>query len=137
MKLEFLDDITDGGRYPLADPKKLIRLFSFDHEEAEKLRNVIQFWIVNKGESLEISALGWVKSINCNLTFEISSEDSGIEFSSTNNFVCRLAIERYREMIQIISKFCVQENDLAGYNWLYDPAEENKIDLLFSPGGTW
>jgi hypothetical protein len=35
MKLEDLDDITDGGKYPEADPDKLIRLYSFEQEEVK------------------------------------------------------------------------------------------------------
>ena len=60
MKLEFLDDITDNGKYPYADPDKLIRIFSFDQIEAEELINVIEYWILNKGESINISNLSFV-----------------------------------------------------------------------------
>jgi len=30
MKIEFLDDIDGGGRYPGAYPKQLLRLYDFD-----------------------------------------------------------------------------------------------------------
>ena len=35
-----------------------------------------------------------------------------------------------------MSAFIDQKSELNGYNWLYDPPLE-KVDLLFSPGGTW
>src|SRR5262245_46270964 len=121
MKLEFLDDITDGGKYPDADPDKLIRLFSFDHDEAEKLINVIQFWIVSKGASLEVSTLPFVQPINCSLLFEISATDQGIEVSTENRFVCMLSVEGYKRMIGFIRAFSDQRNEMNGFNWLYDP----------------
>ncbi len=136
MKLEYLDDITGGGKYPDADPNKLIRLFSFDHEEVEKLINVIQFWLISKGETVDVSSLPFVQPINCRLLFEISSTDLGIDPSSENRFVCQLSIEGYRRMIGYLSAFSDRKSEMNGFNWLYDPPIE-KLDLLFSPGGTW
>jgi hypothetical protein len=136
MKLEFLDDITDNGKYPYADPDKLIRIYSFDQSEAEKLINVIQFWILNKGESIDISALPFVESINCSLLFEVSPKDFGIDFVSDFRFVCRLSHDGYKRMIGYMNAFCDQKSEMSGYNWLYDPPFK-KVDLLFSPGGTW
>lgn len=136
MKLEYLEDITDWGRYPAVDPDKLIRLFSFDHAEAEKLINIIRLWIIHKSESVDVSTLPFVQPINCSLLFEISSTDLGIDPSSENRFVCRLSMEGYRRMIGYMSSFSDQKNEMNGFNWLYDPPIE-KVDLLFSPGGTW
>lgn len=136
MKLEYLDDITEGGRHPDADPDKTILLYSFDHEEVEKLINTIQFQLVSKGEYIDVSALPFVQPINCSLFFEISNTDEGIDPSSENKFVCRLSIEGYKRMISYMSIFSNQETEMNGFNWLYDPPM-GKIDLLFSPGGTW
>jgi hypothetical protein len=79
MKLEYIDDITDGGKYPDADPDKLIRLYSFDREEVEKLVNIIQYWIIKMKESVDVSALAFVQPLNCSLQFEISRTDIGID----------------------------------------------------------
>jgi hypothetical protein len=38
-------------------------------------------------------------------------------------------------MGDIIGYF-TEEKDVNGYNWLYDP-KADKIDLLFSPDGSW
>ncbi len=136
MKLEFLDDITDNGKYPYADPDKLIRIFSFDQSEAEELINVIQYWILNKDEPIDISALSFVQPVNCSLLFEVSPNDIGIDLVSDFRFVCRLSIDGCKRMIGYMSAFIDQKSEMNGYNWLYDPPLE-KVDLLFSPGGTW
>ncbi len=136
MKLEFLDDITDNEKYPYADPDNLIRLYSFDQIEASRLRDAIQSQLINKNESLELSTLDFIQQENCTLRFEISIQQNGIEPSIDSNFVCRLPIGNYKEMIAIIESFTNDENEISGYNWLYDPTE-GKSDRLFSPGGTW
>lgn len=135
MKLEYLNDISDAGKYPDADPDKLIRLFSFDREEVEKLVSINQFWIINKKEAVELSTIPFIQPLNCTLTFEISSKDIGIDHSLENKFVCRLSVEGYQKIIDVIKPFA-DENRLNGYNWLYDP-QNGKIDLLFSSDGTW
>jgi len=136
MKVEFLDDITDNGRYPDADPDMLIRLYSFDQIEASKLRAAIQFQLVERNDVLDLSTLDFIQTENCTLRFEISKQKKGIEPSFDRNFVCQMSIEDYENMISIIEPFANDENEMSGYSWLYDPAK-GKINLLFSPGGTW
>lgn len=137
MKLEYLDDITDNGKYPWADPDKLIRLYDSDQKETQQLINLIRSTLINNKEPLDFSNVSFIKPINCNLIFEISQNDYGIDPPSLkNDFVCRLTIDTYRQMLGYMDAFSNEESSLDGYNWLYDPSE-NKIDLLFSPGGTW
>lgn len=137
MKLEYLDDISDNGKYPWADPDNLIRLYDFDQEEAFQLIKIIQSKLITGNESLDLSTVNFIKPINCSLKFEITEVDYGISVPSVNNhFVCRLTVQSYKNMISYMEAFSKQENSLDGYNWLYDPSED-KIDLLFSPGGTW
>ena len=136
MKLEFLDDITDNGKYPYADPDKLIRLYDFNQSETQQLIDIIQSRIITNNESLDLSTLDFIQTENCNLRFEIGSVDIGIKPSINNKFVCNLTVESYKTMVDYMKVFANKENSLGGYNWLYDPSE-NKIDLLFSPGGTW
>jgi hypothetical protein len=136
MKLEFLDDITDNGKYPWADPNKLIRLYDFDQSETKRLIDIIQTRIIANKESVELSKIDFIQPLNCNLRFDLASIDDGIDPSPDNNFVCLFTLKGYQNMIGYMSAFVGEKNDLAGYNWLYDPPI-NKIDLLFSPGGTW
>jgi hypothetical protein len=136
MKLEYLDDITDGGKNSYADPDKLIRLYSFDREEVEKLVNIIQYWIIKMKESVDVSALAFVQPLNCSLKFEISRTDIGIDPSPERKFVCMLSLDGYGRMVSLLDTFSDLKNEMNGYNWLYEPGN-GKIDLLFSPGGTW
>jgi hypothetical protein len=136
MKLEFLNDITDNGKYPWADPDKLIRLYDFDQLEAKLLIDVIQTRIIKDQESVELSTLDFIQPVNCNLRFELALNDVGIDDASDNKFVGMFSSEGYESMLNYMSAFVGEENNLAGYNWLYDPPID-KIDLLFSPGGTW
>jgi hypothetical protein len=136
MKLEYLDDITDGGKYPYADPEKLIRLYDFTKSEAKKLMESIQFKILNQNTELKLSSLEFVHPINCSLTFEIASSKIGILPSIDNQFVCKLTIEIYKEMVEYIYPFTDKRKDLSGYNWLFDPSEKS-MDLLFSADGSW
>jgi hypothetical protein len=136
MKLDFIHDITDKGKYPDADPDKLIRIYSFDQEEVEKLINIIHSRVVNMKESIDLGTLPFIRPINCSLKFEVAATDIGINPSLENSFVCQLSTEAYTQMIGYMRTFCGEENKMNGYNWLYDPSE-GKIDLLFSPGGTW
>lgn len=137
MKLDYLDDITANGKYPWADPDKLIRLYDFDQEETRQLIKVIQSRLIDLKQSLDLSSVNFIKLINCRLKFEITEIDHGISIPSFNNdFVCKLTVLSYKNMIGYMEAFSRQESSLDEYNWLYDP-QENKIDLLFSPGGTW
>lgn len=134
MKVEFLDDISDGGRYPNADPDKLIRLYAFDSKEASEFRDSIKSVVINEQKSLVMSSLSFVELVDCNLTFRISETDHGISTINNKDFYCDLTLELYKNMVYIMEPFCVPD-DKGGYNWLYDL--DTPIDLLFSPGGTW
>ena len=136
MKLEFLDDISDNGKYPWADPDKLIRLYDFGHSEANRLIEIIQTRIIGNRTPVDLSKIDFIQPLNCNLRFELSPINHGIDPDPDHNFTAYFTVEGYQTMICYMSAFIGEEHDLAGYNWLYDPSI-NKIDLLFSPGGTW
>jgi hypothetical protein len=137
MKLEYLDDITDNGKYPWADPAQLIRLYDFDKEEAKQFVDIFHAHIVIDQAPLDLSTVAFITSQNCRLKFELDVVDHGIEIPSPGNaFVCRLTLHSYKAMIGYMEVFAGDETDLKGYHWLYEP-EANKIDLLFSPVGHW
>ena len=136
MKLDFLDDLTDNGKYPHADPDKLLRLYDFDSHEAEQLKNFIDKEIISNQHELNLSTLDFVECINCTLTLKLSFQNVGINVPlDGKNFVCEVTREDYKTMSDIIENF-TKDGKINGYNWLYDP-NEDKVDLLFSPGGTW
>lgn len=133
MKLEFLDDITGGGRYPLADPKELLRLYDFDDFELMTIRHLIKRSLIDRDGQIIISNLDFVNAMNCTLTLGVASEDAGIILTGNNgrDFYGEFCRETYINMVGIIDHLG------DGYNWLYDPRTENEIDFLISGGGTW
>ncbi|MCM5530306.1 hypothetical protein [Parasegetibacter sp. NRK P23] len=133
MKIEFIDDISDSGRFPHADPNQLIRIYDFDNTQAQLLKEKIQSEIVENKKQIDLSGLEFVQAVNCNLRLQISDFDRGIAIINNDTFVCNLTIEKYKEMIFLIEPFCSKEAE--GYQWLYDL--DTPIDFLFSPGGTW
>jgi len=133
MKLEFLDDISDGGRFQDVVSNRLVRLYDFDAIQAKKLKDNIIEHILKANKALDLSSLDFIEPINCNLTFIISDKDEGLKCHEEMNFVCTLTPSSYQEMTLLIEPFC--EREIDGYQWLYDI--DSPIDLLFSPGGTW
>jgi len=139
MKLDYLNDLTDNGRYPHADPNKLIRLYNFEQSEARQLQEAIRYQIIFRGMPLVLSALPFIHSVNCQLTLMPAEEDLGIKIPSEGtDFTGIFTIASFHEMTEIIHFFTEDKNGLHGYNWLYDPGID-EIDLLLSPGkwGTW
>ena len=137
MKLEFLYDLTDNGRYPQADPEHLIRLYDFDQEEAKQLKEEIEKNLLGEEGRLHLAQLDFIEPLNCTLVLEAASGGTGILYPADGkSFVCRLPPEAYENIADIISHFTDEASGMAGYNRFYDPPEGG-VDLLFSPGGTW
>ena len=140
MKVEFLDDISGDGHYPLEDPNRLIRLYDFDLEEALKFRDAIQAKLLDKEEPLQLVNEPYITEIACNLEFRIGESDAGITTSDFINFYCDLTLDGYKHMLWMMEPFCDAKNEDAyqftSYQWLYNPTDD-AIDLLFSPGGSW
>ena len=133
MKLEFLDDISDGGKFPQVVSSQLVRLYDFDPIQAIALRENIKEEILKDNMALNFSLLDFIEPVNCNLIFAISDSDEGLKTQDKTIFECALTISSYQRMIHLIDPFCERKTD--GYQWLYEL--DCEIDLLFSPGGTW
>lgn len=132
MKLEFLDDISDGGKFSGIVTDKLIRLFDFDTKEAKELINQIEDKIIKKGEKLIVNDLFFIASLNCTLCLNLAEIDTGITTQNNYNFDCNLTKEAYQDMIKFIEPF---SEDLGGYQWLCD--SDSDIEFLLSPNGGW
>jgi hypothetical protein len=132
MKIEFIDDISNGGEFKGIVCDKLIRLFDFDSNEAYKFQMTIKA-LIEEESKVNLSVMSYIKSVNCSLTLTVSHEDVGIVQTEKSLFECRLTKNAYREMVQLIQPFVDRESD--GYQWLCDTLSD--IDFLFSPGGTW
>jgi hypothetical protein len=133
MKLEFLDDISDGGRFRQVVSDGLVRLYEFDRNQATRLRDRIVTEILEGSRALDLSSVDFIEGVNCALVFTISEEDEGLKTKDKVHFECALTIASYLRMVQLMQGFCERESD--GYQWLYEL--DCEIDLLFSPGGTW
>lgn len=137
MKLEYLDNISDNGKYPWADPDKLIRLYDFTPMEAGQLITAIEETIISGKGPLDLHSLPFVQPVNCSLQLKIAESDYGIDLPPEGyDFLCRLTRQTYENMVGYMTPFADSENYSGGYNWLYDPGPD-KVDFLFSPGGTW
>lgn len=133
MKLEFLDDISDGGKFTGVVTNQLIRLFDFDKTEAEKLSQAIQQTIIERKEILHLSNLEFIEPVNCNLTLRLADAGNGITTTDKSNFICDLTLHQYENMVNLLQPFSLKDSN--GYQWLYDVV--TPIAFLFSPGGTW
>lgn len=65
MKIEFLDDISDRGRFPHANTNQLVRLFNFDSSQAKRLRQTIQEIIIESNKEIDLTTLDFIQSVNC------------------------------------------------------------------------
>lgn len=135
MKVEYLDDLTDGGRFTQVVSENLIRLYDFDFIEAMAFRELLLKIALGEQKSLNVTEQSFIEAVNCTLTFVIAKTDNGITTSDKLNFNCEMTKQSFSEMIHLIGSFCEPGDEGSGYQWLYEL--DNPIDLLFSPGGTW
>ena len=133
MKLEFLDDISNGGQFQSVMTDRLVRLYDFDQIQADKFRKTIQQTLIDQGRQLSLNEIDFIESVNCSLTLRISEKDLGIKSNDNSTFFCDLTSNGYENMINLIEPFCKKDND--GYQWLYDI--DSPIEFLFSPSGEW
>ena len=131
MKLEYIHDLTAGGKYKDVVSENLVRLYHFDKIQTEKLTTLISKYIIGKKEKLNLSDIEFIESVNCQLTLQLSDTDIGILRTQKNDiFNCYLTKDTYLTAIEIMKTID------SGYNWLCDISKDD-IDFLYSSGGTW
>ena len=133
MKLEYLDNISDGGKYSGVVTDQLVRLYDFDKTQAKEFYEAIRLKIIDNGKSIDLAGLNFIELLNCNLTLRLTNQDTGITTIDKKNFFCDLTKTGYENMLYLLEPFC--NDDANGYQWMYDI--DNDIEFLFSPGGTW
>ena len=132
MKLEYLDNISDSGRYKNVVSENLIRLYDFNQKETKELADLIYQKIIVDKEKLELTSIEFIKPVNCQLTLQLSTFDKGITKTDNEDlFMCDLTQQSYLTAIE-----CMKAAADGGYNWLCDTSNDN-IDFLYSIGGTW
>jgi hypothetical protein len=132
MKLEYLDDISDGGKYKGVVSENLIRLYDFGQIETTKLVELIYQRLIVDKQDLDLTTVDFIEPINCHLTLQISSADKGImKIGRSGSFICELTEQSYITAIEYMKAAAD-----SGYNWLCDTSADD-IDFLYSAGGTW
>jgi hypothetical protein len=132
MKLEYLDNIGDGGNYKQVVSENLVRLYDFDQDQTEALVHLIHQNLLLHKQALNLSGVAFIESVNCQLILQLSLDDEGILPSGhPNSFVCYLTEASYQSMIDMIKAAAT-----SGYHWLCDTSDAD-IDFLYSSGGTW
>jgi hypothetical protein len=127
MKLDYLKNINEFG-------DNIIRLYDFEHQQAQQFLLAIQTVILKENKPLDISTLDFIENVNCSLILRITEQDDGISVTNKQQFFCDLTLKSYEDMTNLISPFCKLKS-LNRHNWLYDI--DTKTDFLFSPMGTW
>jgi len=132
MKLEYLDDISEEGKYKDVVSENLIRLYDFGQKETTQLVNLIYQRLILDKQSLDLTTVDFIQPINCHVTLQLSSSDEGvIKADKAGIFICKLTEQTY---ITVIEHMKAATNN--GYNWLCDTSTDD-IDFLYSAGGTW
>lgn len=132
MKLEYLDDISNGGKYKDVVSENLIRLYDFGLKETTQLVNLIYRRLILDKQTLDLTTADFIQPINCNVTLQLSSSDEGvIKTDKENLFICKLTEQTYITAIDYMKAAAD-----SGCNWLCDTSSDD-IDFLYSAGGTW
>ncbi len=127
MKLKFLESINEYGEH-------IVKLYSFDKEEANKFKHAIQLTIIDDNKSLDLDSLDYIESVNCKLILRLSDTDEGIIPINDENFdllYCNLTTNGYRKMLDLIEPYCSKNS--RSFQMLYDL--DTEIDFLFTPVG--
>jgi hypothetical protein len=131
MKLEYLEDISDGGRYKQVASENLIRLYDFDESQTSELTRLISQHLLADKQDLDLVNARFLEPINCQLILRLSAVDKGIlKTEKPGVFTCSLSEKSYTTLIEIMKSVS------GGHNWLCETSDDN-IDFLYSPGGTW
>ena len=132
MKLEYLGEISEGGKYKDVVSENLIRLYDFGQKETTQLVNLIYHRLILDKQSLDLTTVDFIQPINCHVTLQLSSSDEGvIKTDKAEFFICLLTEQTYINAIEYMK---AAADD--GYNWLCHTSTDD-IDFLYSAGGTW
>lgn len=125
MKLDYIPNINAYGDC-------VVRLFDFDKSEALKFQEAIKSTVIQKKQSLDLSQLDYIESLNCTVLLELGEEDEGMIAEDDIHFTCPLTMKSYQKMVELIEPYCLK--DRSSHQMLYDV--DSLTDFLFSPAGT-
>ena len=123
MKLEFIQNINGYDEHA-------IRLSDFNSSQAVMFFGIINRMVRHSDARIDLSSLGFIRPVNCNLILRTSADDAGISTADNVNFFCDLTVKTYQSIEKLVYPFCSKES--KGYQWLYDM--DTPIGFLFSAG---
>lgn len=132
MKLEYLPDLSAGGKFKHVFPNRLIRLYDFNCQEVKWVYRLIDKLVHGKIAKAELHGCDFIEPVNCQLTLVVDSKDLGLEPLRLNEFVGLFSLESYKTMMNLIEPFTKEDSN--GFQWLDEYAP---IDFLFSLDGSW
>src|SRR4051812_24657157 len=102
MKLEYLENISDGGKFKTVVSDNLVRLYDFDPGQTETFVKKLQEFVVYKTD-FNLSKCDFIELVNCSLILSISNVNQGIlKTGNQNIFTCYLTEESYLDLINVI-----------------------------------
>ncbi|MBI3503110.1 MAG: hypothetical protein HY063_15090 [Bacteroidetes bacterium] len=123
MRLEFIKNINGYDEHA-------IRLSDFNSSQAVMFFGIINRMVRHSDSPIDLSSLGFIHPVNCNLILRSSADDAGISTADNVNFFCDLTAKTYKTIEGLVEPFCRKES--KGYQWLYDI--DTPIGFLFSSG---
>lgn len=132
MKLEYINNISNSGKYKDVVSENIIRLFDFNQMETDDLSRIMYQTLIIHKQELDLSTIAFIEHINCTLILRLSSDNKGITKTNESNiFICKLTEQSFAAAIEFM-----RAASTGGYAWLCDTSNDD-IDFLYSVGGTW
>lgn len=131
MRLEFLD-ASDGGKYPNACPKSLIRLSEFTEEDKQALIQLIDKSILKEGKQLRLHEVDFIKAVNCQVTLHLAEAGNGlVEIGPNNEYDFLLSREGFIKIMDILYHL------KDGHNWLTPGEYLDEPSFLITKFRSW
>ena len=78
MKLEFLGEISDNGKFRNVVSNNVVRLFDFDKEDLVSLYELVRKLISGQESEIKLDKEKFIDVVNCTLKFVDDDTNSGI-----------------------------------------------------------
>lgn len=135
MKLEYLENISNDGKFKDVTSNNLVRLFDFSLTDLKKFRDLIGALCSSQKEVVDLHHEDFIIPLNCSLKLKVDLSNTGITRIGKDPFECRMNHSTYVHMQAQLENMIATEYE--GFIWLDDLVEEGNIDFLLSHGGGW
>ena len=129
MKIDY-PNIENPGGVPF------VRLYEFQREEAQKLKQVFEALAAGTLKQVELRQITTVESVDgTELTFTRGEKDKGVVHTEPQRFDFSMSSEGWLRAAALTEAIC-QQTYMHGYQWLAE-CTQAKIELLLSTDGDW